>query len=131
MLNYWLQVKTQADFLTLEMLVGDEIIMTKCFYYNFSNNIASCNRSLHDETEMEAFCDSLNNDKSCSFQFTLEPNEAIYYCNDTEIFTFKTCNNSLVTTVNTIMDENKRKQFTTELNKINRFIRCNLSSENE
>lgn len=125
MLHYYLEIYTDnPNYITIQVLVGDEIIMTKTFPLHVVNNKASFGYVVYDPTLLTNFINDLR--KNTSSTYTLrdidEGIETFIYDADLETFEFDLRTEMGSTTVTCNMNNTRNEQFATQLEKINKYV---------
>ena len=128
MLNYYLQINSSGNKIVIEIMVGDEVIMSKHFNVLQKNNMVYFNKTLFKMFEMKSFINNMRENENDRIYLINEENyiEYIEHNATTELFTFVTVVNENKTVTTCVMSQDKNKQFCTELEKINKFVGCLL-----
>ena len=127
MLNYYLQVNTSIkQCLSIQVLVGDEIIMEKCYPIDPNNGNVQIGNTEYCQDKMNEFISDILQNNTTTFTFTF--NDSMSYNAETEEFKFTYSDIDVSHVTTCVMSDKKREQFTTELENINRHIRNICSS---
>lgn len=124
MVNYILDVSYIESCITIKILVGDDIIMTKKLYADIYSNHVKFNGQLHHINTFIDFIDAMKENENIRYYFC--PNDYIEYNCFTEIFSFCSNNNNINTRTDIYMAFDRKEQFIEQLERINAFVRSRI-----